>query len=535
MSAIAPNDGVRQELSPARIRLIIGGLMAGVALSSLDHQIIATALPTVVGDLGGLDQISWVITAYLLASTAVTPLYGKISDILGRRPVFLTAIIIFLIGSMGAGLAQNMTQLIVLRAIQGVGGGGLISLAQTVIGDISTPRDRAKYQGYIGVVVATCSVLGPALGGVITDLASWRWVFFINVPVGIVALVTVSSVLKYVPQQRVQRSIDYLGSILLVVAIVAFVLGLFRGPKQGWDDPVTMALIGGGLLVGVLFVIRQRVAPEPIMSLNLFRIPNFRWATVAAFAVGFASTGVTLYFPLLLQAVKGLSASQSGLAFIPETFALMAMNIIGGRIISRTGRYKYVLVSGLVLLTASLTLLALLPVAAPVPVYVLGTVLFGLGIGCTTPVLMLIVQNSVDSTQIGVGTGTVTFSRAVGGTLGAAAVGTVVSSAMVMLAGANAKFIDRSPAEIWNLPTAQRDGIIESLHISIGFAFAICIPLAIASVFFALLIKEVTLRTSKREPDPILMDIPIAGVAVVPEPPMIVRVRWYRNLRKPRA
>ncbi|RFA08230.1 hypothetical protein B7R54_02570 [Subtercola boreus] len=491
--SIRPPD-TTPALPPKRQRRIVLGLMMGVALSSLDSMVVATALPTIAGDLGGLSQIAWIVIAYAVATTAVIPLYGKLSDVFGRRPIFLLAIILFIVGSVWSGLAQNLPELIGARALQGLGGGGLIGLAQTVIGDVVPPRERGRYQGYIGVVVALMSIIGPSVGGIVTDAFSWRWIFLANLPLGLIAMISTSRVLRGAPQQRVRHSIDYLGSVLLLLFVVPLVLGLFRVPDAGLADPVTIALLGSGVLFLGAFLWRQLVAREPIMSLSLFRLPDFRRASLAGFCVGLATAGITLYFPLLLQTVKGLSAAESGLLFIPQSLSLMAMNLVCGRIISRTGRYKAVLVAGLFTLAASAALLALLPGDAPVWPYVIGIVLFGVGIGCSTPVLMLVVQNAVGPDQLGVATATLAFTRSMGTTLGTAVFGTITTAVLVSRLGSGTDYLSAAPSDVAALPPALRDAVLSGITDAVGAVFAVSIPIGIAAAVLALAIRETPLR-----------------------------------------
>ncbi|MFD0740850.1 MDR family MFS transporter [Phytohabitans flavus] len=339
-------DVSRPRLSRQQILLLMAGLMTGMLLAALDQTIVGTALPTIVGELGGINHYSWVVTAYLLASTASTPLYGKISDLYGRRPVFLFSIGTFLVGSLLAGLSQNMTQLIITRGIQGLGAGGLLTLAFTIISDVVSPRERGRYQGLFGAVFGIASVAGPLVGGYFAE-HDWRWIFYINVPIAIVAIVVCYHVMRLIPFHRRPHSIDWIGASLMVVAVSCLLLALSWGGNQyAWGSPTIIGLFAAGGVLALLFVLQESRAGEPILPLKLFRRRTFALANTASFVLGLVMFGSIIFIPLYLQIVKGATPTESGLLMLPMMAGVIVTSVLSGQAMSRIGRYKWFPVAG---------------------------------------------------------------------------------------------------------------------------------------------------------------------------------------------
>jgi EmrB/QacA subfamily drug resistance transporter len=419
-----------QQMSHRQILVVLYGLMLGMLLAALDQTIVGTALPRITADLGGQNHYAWVVTAYLLTSTASTPLYGKISDLYGRKRIFQAAIVIFLVGSALAGASQNMAQLIATRALQGLGAGGLITLALAIIGDVISPRERGRYQGYFGAVFGLSSVAGPLLGGFFTQHLTWRWVFYINLPLGILALIVTSAVLN-IPFQRREHRIDYSGAALMVVGVSAILLALSWGGKEyAWGSPVIALLFVGGALLLVAFAVREHYAPEPILPLRLFRNRVFSVTNAIAFVVGFAMFGAVIFLPLYLQIVKGVSPTTSGLQLLPLMLGVITASVTSGRLITRLGRYKVFPVTGLALMSVGMWLLSRIGAHTGFGWIALGMVVLGVGLGCVMQVLIIAVQNAVPYSDLGVATSSNTFFRSMGGAMGVAVFGAILTNAL---------------------------------------------------------------------------------------------------------
>jgi EmrB/QacA subfamily drug resistance transporter len=494
----------QDRLSGRALRTVFIALMLGMFLAALDQTIVSTALPTIVGDLGGLNHLSWVVTSYLLASTVSTPIYGKLGDMMGRKPVFLAAILIFLAGSMLAGLSQSMGQLIGFRALQGIGAGGLMVGAQAIIADIVPPRERGRYMGLIGSVFAVASVAGPLLGGFLVDNLSWRWVFYVNLPVGALAvLIVVRRLHLHTP--HVRHKIDILGATLLAAGVGALILlTTWGGNQYAWGSStiIGLAIAGVGLLA--LFIWRESRAEEPILPLPLFRSRVFSVANAMGFTIGMAMFGAIVFIPLFLQLVYGASPTSSGLRMLPLMGGLLIAAIFSGRIISRIGRYKAFPIAGTAVLVVGMFLLSRLGVGTAPWLASVYMAVVGVGIGLVMQVLVLVVQNDAKPQDIGVATSTATFFRSVGGAFGVAIFGTIFAS---RLSGQLAKLpheitsklgggVHLNPEQAKHLPPGVHDAFLNAFAHSLHGVFLFGMLLAVIPFGLSWLLKEVPLRTT---------------------------------------
>ena len=511
------SHGPSVQLSHRDIVIILLGLGTGLLLAALDQTIVSTALPTIVGELGGLSKLSWVVTAYMLTSTASTPLYGKLSDQFGRKQVFQAAIVIFLLGSVLCGQSRSMTQLVAFRAVQGLGAGGLMALTFVIIGDLVPPRQRGRYTGYLTGVFAISSVAGPLAGGFLVDNLSWRWVFYVNLPIGLVALVVTSVVLK-LPVMHMSRRVDVEGALLLVASVSSLLLvTVWGGREYEWTSPTILLLSGASLALAVAFVLWERKAAEPILPLRLFSGDVFRITSLVSFLIGAGMFGGTVFLPLYLQAVQGTSATNSGLLMLPLMGGVLVMSIIGGRIITRTGRYKPIVVIGCGSAAIGMGLLSLLDehssfVQAAVSMFIVGA-----GLGMVMPVLTLATQNAVTLVDLGSATAAVNFFRSLGGAIGVAAFGAVLSNSLVAelakrfpdAARGRAASLASSPDEIAQLPPEIQGPVIEALAAAVHRVFLTASPVMLLAFLAAWLLREIPLRdTHMPDPPPQGADMP---------------------------
>lgn len=506
MSQTAPaTDVAPAPLTHREILVVFAALLSGMFLAALDQTIVSTALPTIVGELGGLSKLSWVVTAYMLTSTVATPLYGKLSDLYGRKLLFQAAIVIFLIGSLLAGLSQDMLQLVVFRGIQGIGGGGLMAMAFAVIGEVVPPRERGRYTGYMGSVFAVSSVAGPLLGGFFVDSLSWRWVFYINVPIGIVAMVVTQKVLK-LPVHRTKHRVDYEGAALLVAGVSALLLLLvWGGNEYEWGSSMIVGLGVASVVLLVGFVLWERRVAEPLLPLRLFREPIFAVVTVLSVLVGAAMFGGMIFLPLFLQVVTGASATNSGLLLLPLMGGLMGMSIISGKVITRTGRYKAWPVAGMAVAAVGMYLLSRMDTSTDRIESSIAMFVLGAGIGMVMQVLVLAVQNAADFRDLGTTTSAVNFFRSMGGSLGVAVFGAVLAArtaseladripaaARGRLGGVNE--LANSPERIRMLPPDIQEAVVGAIASAIHTVFLYAIPLLVIGFAVSWFLKEIPLR-----------------------------------------
>jgi EmrB/QacA subfamily drug resistance transporter len=493
MQAAIPADQISQ-VSHDNVLVIFGGLLLAMLLAALDATIVATALPTIVGEFGRLAHISWVVTAYLLAQTIVMPIYGKLGDLFGRKRVLQVAIVIFLVGSVLCGLSQSMSHLIIFRAIQGFGGGGLMVTTQAVVADVVPPRYRGRYQAIFGAAVGFASVAGPLVGGYFTTHWTWRWIFYINLPVGIIALLVLAATLP-AQSSYARHEIDYAGAAVLALTLASIVLvSDLGGTVYPWSSPLLIGLIVVAVAGLIVFVLVERRAREPVLPLQLFRTRDVWVTSVVGLIIGFALMGSVTYLPVFLQIVRGLSPTQSGLRMVPLMTGTLVMSIVAGQFVSRTGKYKLFPIIGMVIVTISLMLISRMTAETSTLAASSYMLLLGLGLGSVVQVLIIAVQNAVDHSDVGVATSNAVLFRFIGGSLGAALLGAVLATQLhahverLMPGTATLNVI--SPQALTGLSSSVRGVYIEAFVASLNIVFLVAAAVAFFGVLVALFLPE---------------------------------------------
>ncbi|MFB7464208.1 MDR family MFS transporter [Streptomyces sp. NPDC056224] len=505
-------SGPAAEHSSREVLVSISALLLGLLIAALDQTIVSTALPTIVSELGGMAHLSWVVTAYMLASTAATPLWGKLGDQYGRKKLYQYAIVLFLIGSALCGLAQNMPQLIGFRAMQGLGGGGLIVLSMAIVGDIVPPRERGKYQGLFGGVFGATSVLGPLLGGLFVDQLSWRWVFYINLPIGLVALAVIAAAL-HIPARPSKHTIDYLGTFLIAsVATCLVLVASLGGTTWAWGSAQIIGLAVLGPVLLVAFVLVERKAAEPVLPLKLFRIRTFTLCSVISFIVGFAMFGAMVYLPTFLQIVQGVSPTMSGVHMLPMVVGMLISSTASGQIVSRTGRWKVFPIAGTAVTAVGLLLLHQLHRTSSTWEMSAYFFVFGAGLGLVMQVLVLVVQNAVTYADLGVATSGATFFRSIGASFGVAIFGTIFTNRLddtlaaslagvTLPPGAGVGDLEADPRAIGALPPELQPRVLDAYATAITDVFLYAVPIVLIAFVVAWFLKEDKLRASVTAPD----------------------------------
>ncbi|OKK24534.1 transporter [Streptomyces sp. CB02488] len=502
-----PKRAPKSEPQQRSVRVVIVALLIAMLLAMLDNLIVGTAMPTIVGDLGGLEHLSWVVTAYTLATAASTPIWGKLGDMYGRKGMFLTSIVIFLIGSVLSGMSQDMGQLIGFRAIQGLGAGGLMVGVMAIIGDLVPPRERGKYQGLMAGVMAIAMIGGPLVGGTITDHLGWRWAFYINIPLGIVALAMVTAVLHLPKRERRKAKVDYLGAGLLTVGITAIVLvTTWGGSEYDWNSAVIMELIAIGVASLAGFVFVETKAAEPIIPLHIFRNLNFTLMSVVGFMAGFVMFGAVLFLPLFQQSVQGASATNSGLLLLPMLLSMMVVSLIAGRVTTNSGRYKIFPIIGSILMVGGLFLLSTMDTGTTRLTSGIYMAVLGAGMGFLMQITMLVAQNSVELKDMGVASSATTLFRTLGSSFGVAIMGALFTGRVQdeMAArggeGATSHSAQLDAASLAKLPVPVREAYEFAVSSGTHIAFLVGASVGVVALVAALFVKEVPLRGAAPDP-----------------------------------
>ena len=502
-NSLAATNGTLR-LTHRQIQIVFLGLMAGMLLASLDQTVVSTAMPTIVGELGGLQHLSWVITAYLLTSTSSMLLYGKLSDLYGRKLLFQAAIAIFLAGSVLSGFAQNMIQLILFRGVQGLGAGGIMVMAQAIIGDIVAPRERGRYQGYLGSVFGVSAVAGPLIGGFFTDHLTWRWVFYINVPIGIIALIVTSVVLQ-LPFQKLSHRIDYLGAALMVSGISSLLLlTSWGGVEYAWGSSTIIGLgIAGAILLSI-FLFQESRAAEPLLPLRLFRDKIFSVGSSIQFVVGLAMFGAVAYLPIYFQVVRGTSATMSGLRLLPLMGGFIFTSIASGRLISKIGRYRVFPIVGTAIMIPGIYLLSRMGAGTSTWEGVAYMLPLGIGLGLSMQVIVLAVQNAAPHRDLGAATAGVNLFRSLGSAFGIAIFGSILNNRLTYeltqtipaeaLGQFSRRTLTASPERLKALPPDIHSGVVDAFSNSLHTVFISAVPIIVVAFLISWLLRDLPLR-----------------------------------------
>ncbi len=513
MTVVAPHPA--EQITKRRLWFILGALLLGMLLAALDGTIVSTALPTIVGELHGGSHLAWVVTSYLLASTVSTPLWGKLGDQFGRKFFFQGAIVVFVVGSALAGFSHTMTQLIMFRAVQGLGGGGLMVGAQAIIGDVVSPRDRGRYMGLTGAMFGLATVIGPLMGGLCVTYLTWRWVFYINLPLGVLALFVTGAVLPGT-LSRVHHAIDYLGTLLLSAAATTFILfASLGGISWAWRSLPSISLAVGGVVLTLLFLVAEHRAPEAVIPLKLFGIRVFNAASAISFVMGFAMFGALTFVPLFLQIVKRVSPTDSGFRLVPLMGGLLAASILSGRLVSRWGRYKIFPIVGTALMTIGAYLMFLIGEHTGAWVMAAYMFVFGAGLGLIMPTLVVAVQNAVTYEDLGVATSSSTFFRMIGGSFGTAVFGAIFANVLhAKLAptlaslpkthGPSPNVTSLDPTALHKLAVAAPqiyDKVIAAITGTVQTVFLVAVPIAFVAFLLSWLLPELELRKTVQTVD----------------------------------